>query len=89
MPGDLCTALRIISLLPLSLETDVTDATLGVSSLWLGTRTGPGGTATLLSYFGRNPWLHGQQVCEDSLLIVTKTCLRVLLKLIDYNENMK
>ena len=34
MPGDLCTAPRIISLSPLSLATDVTDATLGASGLW-------------------------------------------------------
>ena len=51
MPGDLCTALRIISLTPLSLETDVTDATLGISGLWLGTRTGAAGTATLAGSF--------------------------------------
>ena len=47
MPGDLSTGPRIISLSPLSLATDVTDATLGASDLWLGTRTGAGGTATL------------------------------------------
>ena len=40
MPGDLCTAPRIISLSLLSLATDVTDATLGASGLCLGTRTG-------------------------------------------------
>ena len=45
----------------LSLATDVTDATLGASGLWLGTRTGAGGTATLTeSFFVRSPWLHGQ-----------------------------
>ena len=44
MPGDLCTAAGIISLSSLSLV-DVTDATLGASGQWLGTRTG--GTATL------------------------------------------
>jgi hypothetical protein len=61
MPGDLYTAPRIISLSPLSLGTDVTDATLGANGLWLGTRTGAGGTATLIeSFFGRSPWLHGQ-----------------------------
>ena len=49
------------TLSPLSLATDVTDATLGASGLWLGTRTGAGGTATLTkSFFGRSPWLHGQ-----------------------------
>jgi hypothetical protein len=47
MPGDLCTAQGIISLSPLSLVTDVTGATLGASDLWLGTRTGADGTATL------------------------------------------
>ena len=35
-----------IALSPLS-ATYVTDVTLGVSGLWLGTRTGDGGTATL------------------------------------------
>ena len=61
MPRDLCTAPRIILLSPLSLATDVTDATLGASGLWLGTRTGAGSTATLTeSFFGRSPWLHGQ-----------------------------
>ena len=34
------------SLSPLSLATDVTHATLGASGLWLGTRTGAGGTTT-------------------------------------------
>ena len=44
---DLCTARRIISLSPLSLVTDVTDATLGASGFWLGTRTGTGGSPKL------------------------------------------
>ena len=62
MPGDLCTAPRIISLASLSLTTDVTDATLGASVLWLRTRTGAGGTTTLTKrFFGRSPWLHVQQ----------------------------
>ena len=64
MPGDLCTVPGIISLSPLSLATDVTDAALGTSGLWLGTRTGAGGTATLTKrffFFGRTPWLNGQQ----------------------------
>ena len=40
----------------------MTDVTLGASDLWQGTRKGAGGTATLTrSFFGRNPWLHGQQ----------------------------
>ena len=51
MPGDLYTAPRIISLSHLSLATDVTDSTLGASGLWLGTRTGAGGTATLTESF--------------------------------------
>ena len=64
---DLCTAPRIISLSPLSLATLATDATLGASGLWLGTRTGAGGTATLTEgFFGRSPWLHGQQ---DGLIV--------------------
>ena len=43
--------------------TVVTDATLGARGLWLGTRTGASGTATLTeSFFGRRLWLHGQQV---------------------------
>ena len=46
---------------PLSFATDLTDETLGASGLWLGTRTGAGGTATLTeSFFGRSPWLRGQ-----------------------------
>ena len=55
---DLCTVPKIISLSPLSL---VADVTLGASELWLGTGTGAGGTDTLNFFFGRNPWLHGQQ----------------------------
>ena len=56
MSEDLCTAPRIVSLSTLSLATDATDATLGASGFWLGTRTGAGGTATLTeSYFGRSP----------------------------------
>ena len=47
MPGDLCTAPGIILLSPLSLATNVTDLTLGAGGLWLGTRTGADGTATL------------------------------------------
>ena len=55
MPGDLCTAPRVISLSPLSLATDVTDATLEASGLWLGTRTGAGVTATLTKFFWPQP----------------------------------
>ena len=63
MPEDLCTAPRIISLSPLSLANDVTDATLGASGLWLGTRTGAGGTVTLTKSFlwpqPMAPWTAG------------------------------
>ena len=63
MPGYLCTATRIISLSPLSLATDMTDAILGASGLWLGTRTGADGTVTLVkAFFFYSPWLHGQQI---------------------------
>jgi hypothetical protein len=48
---DLWTAPRIISLSRLSLATDVTDATLRSSGLWLGTRTGAGGIATRTESF--------------------------------------
>jgi hypothetical protein len=65
MPGDLCTAPRIISLSPLSLAADVTDATVGASGLLLGTRTGAGGTATQTkSFFWPQrvaPWTAGEQ----------------------------
>ena len=77
MPGDLCTAPRIISLSPLTLRTDVTDATLGASGLWLGTRTGAGGTTTLTErFFGRIRWHHGQQVWNQGFqhLQVSLTC---------------
>ena len=47
LPGDMCTAPRIISLSPFSLATGLTDATLGASGLWIGTRTGVGGITTL------------------------------------------
>ena len=52
--GDLRTAPRILSLSPLSLATDVTDVTLGASGLWVETRTGTGGTATLTRCFSMN-----------------------------------
>ena len=65
LPGGLCTAPRIISLSLLSLATDVTDVTLGASDLWQGTRTGASGTTTLTEFFfGRSPWLHGQQAMD-------------------------
>ena len=66
MPGYQCTAPRIISLSPLSLATDVTEATLGASGLWLGTRTGAGGTATLTESFfwpqPMAPWTTGLSI---------------------------
>ena len=69
--GDLCTAPRIISLSPLSLETD---ATLGASDLWLGTRTGAGGTVTLTeSFSGRSSWLHGKQVLSSMFSLLVKS----------------
>ena len=39
----------------LIITTDVTDATLGASGLWLGTRTGVGGTTTLTRVFWPQP----------------------------------
>ena len=38
---------RVISLSHLSLATEATDVTLGASGLWLGIRTGDGGTVIL------------------------------------------
>ena len=56
---------RIISLSTLSLEIDVTDATLGASGLWLGTRTGAGSTATRTESFfwpqPMAPWTAGKR----------------------------
>ena len=70
MLGDLCTVPRIISLSSLSLASDVTDATLGSSGLWLGTRTGAVGTATLTeSFFWPQPmvpWTAGHQKLRAS-----------------------
>ena len=47
MPGDLCTTPKDHFTITLSLATDVTDATLGASGLWLGAWSGAGGTATV------------------------------------------
>ena len=49
------------------------DVTLGASGLWLGTRTGAGGTATLAYnfFFAANQLLHGQQ--DTTLCGVTGT----------------
>jgi hypothetical protein len=47
--------------------------TLGASGLWIGTRTGAGATARLTKvFFGRSPWLHGQQVLP--LVAITQNC---------------
>jgi hypothetical protein len=81
MLGDLCTAPRIISLSPLSLATDLTDATLGASGLLLGTRTGAGGLATLTeSFFDRSPWFHDQQVmCFTANLFHSQSANTVIM----------
>ena len=55
MPGNLCTALRIILLSPYHLTIDLTDVTFGVSDHWLGTRTGAGGIAKLPYSFLAGP----------------------------------
>ena len=74
MPGDLNTAPGIISLSPLALATDVTDATLGASVLRLGTRTGAGCTVTLTeSFFSpqpMDPWTTGVFKLYDGIFIV-------------------
>ena len=74
MPGDLCTASKIISLSPLSLATDETDVTFGASGLWIGTRTGAGGTAALTESFFRPqpmaPWATGSFEKRET----TSTC---------------
>ena len=79
-PGDLCTALRIISLSLLSIEIDVTDATLGASDLWLGTRIGAGGAAILTkSFFGRSPWLHGVYLrMQLTNCLLQRLCISIL-----------
>ena len=38
-------------IITLSLATDVTDVILGASDLWLGTRSGAGGTATIANFY--------------------------------------
>ena len=50
-----CTAPGNISWSPLTLATDVTDVTFGARDLWPGTRTGVGGTATLVQRFWPQP----------------------------------
>ena len=79
MSGDPCTAPNIISLSPLSLATDVTDATFGASGLQLGTRTGAGGTATLTeSFFDRKsmaPWTTGGILGKRKLNTASSTSM--------------
>ena len=78
----------IISLSPLSLTTDVTDATLGANVLWLGTRTGAGGTAILTkSFSGRSPWLHGQQVTlNKNCISLTFRCCEIKFQIVYYTS---
>ena len=62
MPGDLSTTPLSSHYHPYHQLIDETDMTLGASAHWLGTRIGAGGTANLAyNFFGRSPWLHGQQ----------------------------
>ena len=58
MPGDLYTAPKDHFTITLIISDRRTDATLGASGLWLGTRTGAGGTATLTKFFFLAP-AHG------------------------------
>ena len=49
----------------------MTDVTFEASVLWLETRSRASGTATLTySFFGRSPWLHGQQVKRVTHFVV-------------------
>ena len=78
MPKDLCAAPGIISLSPFSLATDVTDIALGAVGLWLGIRTGAGGTVTLTeSFYGRSPWLYGQQAFPKNVFTTSLKAPRV------------
>ena len=73
----------------LSLAIDVTDATLGASGLWLGTRTGAGGTATLTESFfwprPMAPWTtrklrcgsHVQNITKHENIVAVMNCLLV------------
>ena len=67
-----------------SLVTDVTDATIEASGLWLETRTGAGGTTTLArSFFSRSPWLNGQRVLKSDVKIIrnSRDCDLVIIKM--------
>ena len=55
-----------------TLATDMTDATLRTSGLWLGTRTGAGGTATLKVFFlpqSMAPWTTGRLKLLRAILL--------------------
>ena len=54
----------VISLSPLSSASDVTVVKFGASDLWLGTRAGAGGTATLTKSF-----FFWRQPCEDCTVV--------------------
>ena len=73
---------RIISLSSLSLATDVTNATLGASGLWLGTRTGAGGTVTLTEgfFFGHCPKTVLRQYINQIETIPLKSIEHCILK---------
>ena len=72
IPGDLCTAPGSFHYHPY-LSTDMTDPTLRTSGFWLGTRTGAGGNARLTKiFFGRSPWLHGQQVLGFTQFLIQR-----------------
>ena len=60
---EICVQPRDHFIIILTLATDVTDTTLGTSGIWLGIRTGAGGTATLAwSFFFCSPWFHEHQL---------------------------
>ena len=54
---------------PYHLPTDVFDVTLGTNTYWLGTWTGVGGTATLVSYIWLQPLAVGSRPFLLSFLI--------------------
>ena len=74
----------------------MTDATLKASSLLLGTRIGAGGSATLTeSFFGRSPWLHGQQVTMyllsnaiSELTLMKEITKTLKVHVVDLNEQV-
>ena len=68
-----------ISLSPLSLVTDMTDATLRASGLWLETRTGAGGTTTLTKSFFLAA-AHGSMDKVKNLLKIYRQALCIFKK---------